>query len=329
MHHSQLTAVLLCSIMLVAFQSQVSARPAPVAYAVDSDDRYPHLQKTYRISQSAQRRRARHIQYRWGAYQTAVVVPSATTRTRRARSYIAVERYGEPYLGSSPQYLGYARPSERRTVRRSRAGSPRQAVERKKSRQQQTTAAAPSNPSPAPKRQRATKAPRVAAATRPTTVITEARRYLGTNPTRMSRLWCARFMNMVLERTGHRGTGSDMARSFASYGTRVSGPRVGAIAVLARGRRGGHVGVVTGFDARGNPILISGNHNRVVAEAPYPRSSIFAYVMPVSKSAPVAATELSTAAKQPKAAAAAAPADTLPDWSDVASAVATRDSIAH
>ncbi|ACI92736.1 putative conserved hypothetical protein [Afipia carboxidovorans OM5] len=93
-------------------------------------------------------------------------------------------------------------------------------------------------------------------------------------------LWCARFMNYVLERTGYRGTGSDMARSFASYGRRISGPQVGAIAVMSRGRRGGHVGVVSGVDAHGNPIIISGNHNRRVAEAVYPRGRVYAYVMP-------------------------------------------------
>src|SRR5215475_13812653 len=66
-------------------------------------------------------------------------------------------------------------------------------------------------------------------------VVAEARRYLGGgNPTGRSTLWCARFMNMVLEHTGHRGTGSDMAASFAHYGHRVSGPEVGAIAVMAR-----------------------------------------------------------------------------------------------
>jgi len=110
-------------------------------------------------------------------------------------------------------------------------------------------------------------------------LVAEARRYMGTNPTGRSSLWCARFMNMVLQRTGHRGTGSDMARSFANYGRRVSGPRVGAIAVLARGR-GGHVGVVSGVDARGNPIIISGNHGRRVGEGVYPRGRVIAYVMP-------------------------------------------------
>ncbi len=113
-----------------------------------------------------------------------------------------------------------------------------------------------------------------------TGVVAEARRYLGTNPTGRGSLWCATFMNLVLERSGHRGTGSNLARSFASYGTRVSGPPDGAIAVMSRGRRGGHVGIVSGIDARGNPIIISGNYQRRVAEASYSRGRIYAYVMP-------------------------------------------------
>jgi len=86
-------------------------------------------------------------------------------------------------------------------------------------------------------------------------------------------------MNFVLQRTGHRGTGSDMASSFAHYGQRVSGPEVGAIAVMSR-RGGGHVGVVSGIDANGNPIIISGNHGHRVAESTYQRGRIYAYVMP-------------------------------------------------
>ncbi len=82
-------------------------------------------------------------------------------------------------------------------------------------------------------------------------LVAQARQYLGTNPTGMGALWCARFMNMVLEKSGRRGTGSNMANSFANYGTRVSGPRVGAIAVMSRGKRGGHVGIVSGIDAVG------------------------------------------------------------------------------
>jgi uncharacterized protein (TIGR02594 family) len=106
-------------------------------------------------------------------------------------------------------------------------------------------------------------------------LVSEARRYLGGNPTSRGSLWCARFMNMVLERTGHRGTGSDMASSFSNYGHRISGPQVGAIAVM-----GHHVGIITGVDASGNPIMISGNNGNRVREAPISRGRIYAYVMP-------------------------------------------------
>jgi uncharacterized protein (TIGR02594 family) len=109
-------------------------------------------------------------------------------------------------------------------------------------------------------------------------LVSEARRYIGTNPTGRGSLWCGAFMDMVLKRTGHPG-GGNLASAYARYGTRVSGPQVGAIAVMGR-RGGGHVGVVSGVDPNGNPIIVSGNHNRTVAEAVYPRGRIRAYVMP-------------------------------------------------
>jgi uncharacterized protein (TIGR02594 family) len=113
-------------------------------------------------------------------------------------------------------------------------------------------------------------------------VVAEARRYIGGNPTGRRSLWCARFMNLVLQRSGYRGTGSDLARSFASYGQRVSGPQIGAIAVMARRGGGGHVGVVSGIDANGNPIVVSGNYRNRVAESPVPRGRIYDYVMPTN-----------------------------------------------
>jgi uncharacterized protein (TIGR02594 family) len=110
--------------------------------------------------------------------------------------------------------------------------------------------------------------------------VSEARRWIGTNPTDRNSLWCARFMNFVLERSGYQGTGSDAAKSFASYGRRISGPQVGAIAVMTRGKNGGHVGIVSGIDASGNPIIISGNHGHRVGEGVYPRGRVYAYVIP-------------------------------------------------
>jgi uncharacterized protein (TIGR02594 family) len=109
-------------------------------------------------------------------------------------------------------------------------------------------------------------------------LVSEARKYIGTNPTGRGSLWCGAFMDMVLKRTGHSG-GGNLARAYAHYGQRVSGPQVGAIAVMGR-RGGGHVGVVSGVDPNGNPIIVSGNHNHTVAESVYPAGRISAYVLP-------------------------------------------------
>jgi uncharacterized protein (TIGR02594 family) len=109
-------------------------------------------------------------------------------------------------------------------------------------------------------------------------LVANARRYVGSNPTGRKSLWCGAFMDMVLKQTGHKG-GGNLALGYLKYGTRVSGPQVGAIAVMGR-HGGGHVGVVSGVDANGNPIIISGNHNHTVAESVYPRGRVAAYVMP-------------------------------------------------
>jgi uncharacterized protein (TIGR02594 family) len=129
-------------------------------------------------------------------------------------------------------------------------------------------------------------------------LVSEARKYMGTNPTSRSRLWCATFMNMVLAKAGYSGTNSDAAKSFAQYGRRVNEPRVGAIAVLTRGKNGGHVGVVSGIDGQGNPIIISGNHGKRVGEAIYPRSRVIAYVMPSGESGEPT-TQLAARSSQP------------------------------
>ena len=117
-------------------------------------------------------------------------------------------------------------------------------------------------------------------------LVAEARKYIGTNPTDRKRLWCARFMNYVLAKLGYEGTNSDAAKSFAYYGKRIPEPQIGAIAVLSRGRKGGHVGVVSGIDAKGDPIIISGNHTRDgVGEGVYARSRVIAYVLPADQRA--------------------------------------------
>jgi uncharacterized protein (TIGR02594 family) len=115
-------------------------------------------------------------------------------------------------------------------------------------------------------------------------LVSQARQYIGTNPTGRSSLWCGAFMDMILRQTGRRG-GGNLARGYASYGPRVSHPVVGSIAIMGR-KGGGHVGVVSGVDSDGNPIIISGNtwsgdsQRPRVLEAVYPRGRVYMYILP-------------------------------------------------
>ena len=45
-------------------------------------------------------------------------------------------------------------------------------------------------------------------------LVSEARKYIGTNPTGRGSLWCGAFMDMVLKRTGHAG-GGNLAKAYA------------------------------------------------------------------------------------------------------------------
>ncbi|HWL31214.1 MAG TPA: CHAP domain-containing protein [Xanthobacteraceae bacterium] len=109
-------------------------------------------------------------------------------------------------------------------------------------------------------------------------LVARAARYIGTNPTGWARVWCGRFMAMIAPRAAAHVRNPNLARAWAAL-PRV-GPRVGAIVVLSRrgGPQAGHVGVVKGFTRHGDPIVISGNHNRVVGVGVYPRSRVVAYV---------------------------------------------------
>ncbi|HEY9663066.1 MAG TPA: hypothetical protein V6C65_31870, partial [Allocoleopsis sp.] len=83
--------------------------------------------------------------------------------------------------------------------------------------------------------------------------------------------WCAAFANAVLAKKGIKGTGSNIATSFARWGDAVSANNAkrGDILVIPRGRRpgevGGHVGFATGERGpHGELGMISGNHNHKV-----------------------------------------------------------------
>jgi uncharacterized protein (TIGR02594 family) len=108
-------------------------------------------------------------------------------------------------------------------------------------------------------------------------LLAVADRFVGSrNPTGYRGPWCGAFMGMVARRSGMRlPTGYLQAREWAKAGRRISGPRIGAIAVLRH-----HVGIVAGIDRGGNPILVSGNHGRRVGIGVYGARRVIAYVQP-------------------------------------------------
>lgn len=104
-------------------------------------------------------------------------------------------------------------------------------------------------------------------------LIGKASRYIGANARQLglpSRLWCADFMNMLVGGSDRR------AFSYLRRGRPAPHGCVNCVAVTGR-RGGGHVGIVKGYDNRGNPILISGNYGRRVGVGVYAKSRILAY----------------------------------------------------
>lgn len=93
--------------------------------------------------------------------------------------------------------------------------------------------------------------------------------------------WCAAFVNGVLSQMGIRGTGSNMAISFAKYKSATSNPQKGDIVVLKtgrsrRGRSGNHVGFFQGFS--GNRVaVLGGNQSNRVKVSYFSKKSVISY----------------------------------------------------
>lgn len=105
-------------------------------------------------------------------------------------------------------------------------------------------------------------------------LINKATNYIGASAKQLglpARLWCADFMNMITR------SGSDRrAVSYMKRGTPASYGCTNCVAVTTR-KGGGHVGVVSGYDNKGNPIIISGNHGRRVGVGTYAKNRVIAY----------------------------------------------------
>ena len=102
---------------------------------------------------------------------------------------------------------------------------------------------------------------------------------VGTNPTGWKQQWCARSVNLWLQSSGKRGCGGNTAISCIDAGRKLSGPQVGALAVMKH-----HVGIVKEISG-GQVTLVSGNHSgrsgaRSVGIGKYARGRVVAYVWP-------------------------------------------------
>lgn len=101
--------------------------------------------------------------------------------------------------------------------------------------------------------------------------------------------WCAAFVGSCLAEAGLPNTGSLMARSYLQYGTELSEPKVGAIAVFKRGAPpSGHVAFVTGWGS-GHVRVLGGNQGDKVCEQNYSADDVLGFRWPpVKAEAPAA-----------------------------------------
>lgn len=94
--------------------------------------------------------------------------------------------------------------------------------------------------------------------------------------------WCAAFVGHCLKTAGLTNTGSLLARSYLTYGTKLEAPRVGCIAVFKRGAPpSGHVAFVTGWGG-GCIRVLGGNQGNAVSEINYSEANVLGYRWPNS-----------------------------------------------
>ncbi|MCW4115677.1 TIGR02594 family protein [Aurantimonas sp. MSK8Z-1] len=113
--------------------------------------------------------------------------------------------------------------------------------------------------------------------------IREYLRNGGVNLDPATTAWCAAFVNSTLQQAGMKGTGSNLARSFLNYGSPVTQPRPGDIAVFSRGDPNGpqgHVGFVQGVNPNGTISLLAGNQGNAVSVQNYDTKRLLGYRRP-------------------------------------------------
>lgn len=91
--------------------------------------------------------------------------------------------------------------------------------------------------------------------------------------------WCAAFVNWVLLKAGLPTTGSLLARSFLTYGSKTTVPQVGDIVVFWRISPSsiyGHVGFFI-KEVDGKVYVLGGNQNDSVNITAFPKNQVLDY----------------------------------------------------
>ena len=99
--------------------------------------------------------------------------------------------------------------------------------------------------------------------------------------------WCAAFVGACLARADQPNTGSLLARSYLDWGAPLTEPRLGAVAILSRGRDTslGHVGFLVGM-AGTQPLILAGNQGDAVSIAAFPPERLLGLRWPAGTSPP-------------------------------------------
>ncbi|BAQ44413.1 TIGR02594 family protein [Methylobacterium aquaticum] len=106
--------------------------------------------------------------------------------------------------------------------------------------------------------------------------------------------WCAAFVGAMLQRAGHKPSGSLAARSYEGWGVGLKEPTLGCIATKKRAGSSwqGHVGIVVGANAS-TIYLLGGNQGDAVSIAGFKRGEFTSFRWPADVPLP-AATKLPT-----------------------------------
>lgn len=91
--------------------------------------------------------------------------------------------------------------------------------------------------------------------------------------------WCAAFVGAMLERSGIRSTRFESAKSYETWGYKLTSPVYGCIVTFIR-NGGGHVGFVVGMSPAGDLMVLGGNQSDAVNIKAFSTDRVTSYRWP-------------------------------------------------